>query len=196
MRVGTIKETLVEEYRVGLVPAAVEVLVRAGHDVVVEQGAGLGSGYGDEEYTDVGATVLPTAAEVVGACDLLVKVKEPLPSEYKLFRPSLILFTYLHLAANRELTERLLASGVTAIAYETIQRPDGSLPLLAPMSRIAGRMAAEIGAQLLKKPGPGRGKLLGGIPGVGPARTVVLGSGSVASAVCDVLVALEARVTV
>lgn len=196
MKIGTIRETKVEEYRVGLTPAAARTLTQAGHQVFVERGAGEGSGYGDRDYGVAGATILASAAQVAEACQLLVKVKEILPSEYQLLRPGLILFTYLHLAANRELTERLLASGVTAIAYETIQKPDGSLPLLIPMSQIAGRMAAEIGAQLLKKPGPGRGKLLGGIPGVEPARVVVLGSGTVATAACDVLVALEARVAV
>jgi alanine dehydrogenase len=127
--------------------------------------------------------------------DLLVKVKEPLPPEYPLLRPGLLLFTYLHLAPARELTRALLDSGVDSIAYETVAKPDGSLPLLFPMSQVAGRMAAEMGAQLLKKPGPGRGKLLGGIAGVPPARAVVLGSGTVATAACRVLVALEARTT-
>jgi len=196
MRIGTIKESKTEEYRVGLTSASVLALTSAGHQIFVERGAGEGSGYSDQDYERAGAVILSSAAQVVEACQLLVKVKEPLPPEYGLFRVGLILFTYLHLAANRELTERLMASGMTALAYETIQGPDGSLPLLAPMSQIAGRMAAEIGAQLLKKPGPGRGKLLGGISGVEPARAVVLGSGNVATAACDILVALGARVTI
>ncbi|HLA18032.1 MAG TPA: alanine dehydrogenase [Dehalococcoidia bacterium] len=196
MKVGTIAETKVEEYRVGLAPLGADVLVEAGHQAFVQSGAGLGSGFGDEQYEAAGASVLPTAAGVTAAVDLLVKVKEPLPPEYGLLRPGLILFTYLHLAPAPELTRVLLDSGVNSIAYETVRRPDGSLPLLFPMSQVAGRMAAEIAAQHLKKPGPGRGKLLGGIAGVAPARAVVLGSGTVATAACRVLVALEARTTV
>jgi len=195
MKVGTIAETKVEEYRVGLTPLGAAALSQAGHEVFVQRGAGLGSGFSDGQYEAAGASVLPTAAEVAAAVDLLVKVKEPLPPEYGLLRPGLILFTYLHLAPAPELTRVLLDSGVTSIAYETVRRPDGSLPLLFPMSQVAGRMAAEIAAQYLKKPGPGRGKLLGGIAGVAPARAVVLGSGTVATAACRVLVALEARTT-
>jgi alanine dehydrogenase len=196
MKVGTIAETKVEEYRVGLTPEGVRSLRGAGHEVYVQRGAGFGSGFADEQYEAAGAALLPTAEEVARSVDLLVKVKEPLPPEYPLLRPGLILFTYLHLAPAPELTRALLESGVDSIAYETVRKPDGSLPLLFPMSQVAGRMAAEIGAQLLKKPGPGRGKLLGGIAGVAPARAVVLGSGTVATAACRVLVALEARVTV
>jgi len=196
MKVGTIKETKTEEYRVGLTPQGVRALAQAGHSVLVERGAGMGAGFADEGYAAAGATLCSTATEVAGTVDLLVKVKEPLPPEYPLLGEGLILFTYLHLAPARELTRALLDSGVNAIAYETVQRHDGSLPLLIPMSQVAGRMAAEIGAQFLKKPGPGRGKLLGGIAGVSPARAVVIGSGTVATAACRVLVALEARVTV
>ena len=195
MKVGTITETKVEEYRVGLTPQGAAALGRAGHELFVERGAGLGSGFSDEQYEAAGAKVLPTAVGVAAAVDLLVKVKEPLPPEYAMLRPGLILFTYLHLAPAKELTRALLDSGVDSIAYETVRRPDGSLPLLFPMSQVAGRMAAEIAAQYLKKPGPGRGKLLGGIAGVAPARAVVLGSGTVATAACRVLVALEARAT-
>jgi len=195
MKVGTLKETKIEEYRVGLTPQGVHSLVQEGHSVFVERGAGLGSGFGEEQYAAAGATICPTAREVVATIDLLVKVKEPLPPEYPLLRPGLLLFTYLHLAPNPGLTRTLLDSRTNAIAYETVRRPDGSLPLLIPMSQVAGRMAAEIGAQYLKKPGPGRGKLLGGIAGVSPARAVVIGSGTVATAACRVLVALEARVT-
>ena len=196
MNVGTIKETKTEEYRVGLTPQGVRALVGAGHTVFVEGGAGVGAGFSDEEYAAASATLCDTPQVVAQAVELLVKVKEPLPSEYPLLRPNLILFTYLHLAPLPDLTRALLDSGVNAIAYETVQRPDGSLPLLIPMSQVAGRMAAEIGAQLLKKPGPGRGKLLGGIAGASPARAVVIGSGSVATAACRVLVALGAQVTV
>jgi len=196
MNVGTIKETKVEEYRVGLTPAGVGALVQRGHTAIVERGAGQGSGFSDDEYRRAGATLVDTPQEVARQCDLLVKVKELLPPEFGLLRPELILFTYLHLAALPDLTKALLSSGATAIAYETMQKPDGSLPLLIPMSQVAGRMAAEIGAHLLKRPGPGRGKLLGGVSGVLPARAVVLGSGSVATAACRVLVGLEARITV
>jgi alanine dehydrogenase len=195
MKVGTITETKVEEYRVGLTPAGTGALTRAGHRVLVQRGAGLGSGFSDAEYEAAGATLMETAAEVAGAVDLLVKVKEPLPPEYPLLRSGLILFAYLHLAPAPDLTRALLQSGVDSIAYETVRGPDDSLPLLFPMSQVAGRMAAEMGAQLLKKPGPGRGKLLGGITGVAPARAVVLGSGTVATAACRVLVALGARIT-
>jgi alanine dehydrogenase len=192
VKVGTITETKVEEYRVGLTPAGTDALTQAGHQVLVQCGAGLGSGFSDAEYEAAGASLVDTAAEVAAA-DLLVKVKEPLPPEYPLLRQGLILFTYLHLAPVPDLTRALLQSGVDSIAYEAVRRPDGSLPLLFPMSQVAGRMAAEVGAQLLKKPGPGRGKLLGGITGVAPARAVVLGSGTVATAACRVLVALGAR---
>jgi len=196
MNVGTIKETKVEEYRVGLTPQGVRALTAAGHNVCVERGAGVGSGFSDDAYAVAGATLCDTPRAVAEAVDLLVKVKEPLPPEYPLLRRDLLLFTYLHLAPAPELTQTLLDSGVNSIAYEMVRRPDGSLPLLIPMSQVAGRMAAEIGAQLLKKPGPGRGKLLGGIAGVSPARVLVVGSGTVATAACRVLVALEARVTV
>ena len=196
MNVGTIKETKVEEYRVGLTPIGVGALVHSGHTAIVERGAGQGSGFSDDEYRRAGATLVGTPQEVAGQCDLLVKVKELLPPEFGLLRPELILFTYLHLAALPDFTKALLTSGATAIAYETVQKPDGSLPLLTPMSQVAGRMAAEIGAHLLKRPGPGRGKLLGGVSGVLPARAVVLGSGSVATAACRVLMGLEARITV
>lgn len=196
MRVGTIKETKTEEYRVGLTPTGVRALVQAGHQVYVERDAGLGSGFSDEAYRAAGATILDSAQEVVQNIDLLVKVKEPLPPEYPLLRPGLTLFTYLHLAPAPELTKALLESRVNAIAYETVQRPDGSLPLLIPMSQVAGRMAAEIAAQYLKKPGPGRGKLLGGIAGVSPARALIIGSGNVGTAATRVLCALGARVTV
>ncbi len=196
MKVGTIKETKTEEHRVGLTPQGVRALTAAGHSVFVERSAGAGSGFDDGQYTRAGATLCDTAAEVAATVELLVKVKEPLPPEYPLLREGLIVFTYLHLAPAPQLTRALLESGANALAYETVRRPDGSLPLLIPMSQVAGRMAAEIAAQYLKKPGPGKGKLLGGIAGVSPARAVVVGSGTVATAACRVLVALEARVTV
>ena len=196
MKVGTIKETKNEEFRVGLTPTGVRSLVEAGHQVFVERAAGAGSGFPDALYEASGATVVSSAAEVASTVDLLIKVKEPLEPEYDLLRPGLILFTYLHLAPVPGLVQALLDSRTNAIAYETVRKPDGSLPLLIPMSQVAGRMAAEIAAQYLKKPGPGRGKLLGGIAGVSPARAVVVGSGNVGTAATRVLVALGARVTV
>ncbi len=196
MKVGTITETKVEEYRVGLIPTGVAALAQAGHQVLVQRGAGVGSGFSDAEYEAAGASLVDTATEVADAVDLLVKVKEPQPPEYPLLRHGLTLFTYLHLAPAPDLTHALLQSRANSIAYEAVRRSDGSLPLLFPMSQVAGRMAAEVGAQLLKKPGPGRGKLLGGITGVAPARAVVLGSGTVATAACRVLAALGARTTV
>jgi alanine dehydrogenase len=196
MNVGTIKETKIEEYRVGLTPSGVKALVQAGHTVFVEQSAGEGSGFSDEQYQDAGATICPSAEAVASTVDLLVKVKEPLEPEFSLLRPRLILFTYLHLAPLPALTRALLGSRTNSIAYETVRRPDGSLPLLVPMSQVAGRMAAEVAAQFLKKPGPGRGKLLGGIAGSSPARALVVGSGNVGTAATRVLLALGARVTV
>jgi alanine dehydrogenase len=196
MRVGTIKETKNEEFRVGLTPSGTQALTAAGHYVVVETAAGVGSGYSDETYRRAGAKIVENAKSVADNVDLLIKVKEILPPEYKLLRPGLILFTYLHLAPEPELTRKLLETKTNSIAYETVQRPDGSLPLLIPMSQVAGRMAGEVAAQHLKKPGPGRGKLLGGIAGVSPARALVVGSGTVGTAATRVLVALGARVTV
>lgn len=196
MNVGTIRETKNEEFRVGLTPSGVAALVQAGHSVFVETGAGAGSGYGDEAYAAAGATILDSPDAVVSKVELLVKVKEPLPPEYPLLRRGLIVFTYLHLAPDPQLTKALMESGADSIAYELVRKPDGSLPLLIPMSQVAGRMSAEIAAQFLKKPGPGRGKLLGGIAGSSPARAVVVGSGNVGTAATRVLVALGARVLV
>jgi len=196
MNVGTIKETKEQEDRVGLTPAGAGALVQAGHTVIVERGAGEGAGFTDDEYRRAGATLVESPQEVAGRCDLLVKVKELLPPEFGLLRKDFILFGFLHLPALPDFADAVLTSGATAIAFETVQNPDGSLPILTPMSQVAGRMAAEMGAQLLKRPGPGRGKLLGGAPGVAPARAVVLGSGSVATAACRALVGFEARVTV
>jgi alanine dehydrogenase len=196
MKVGTIKETKIEEYRVGLTPSGAKALSQAGHAVFVERGAGEGSGFSDAQYAGAGATLSSTPQDVAATVDLLVKVKEPLEAEFPLLRPDLILFTYLHLAPLPDLTRALIESRTNAIAYETVRRPDGSLPLLIPMSQVAGRMAAEIAAQFLKKPGPGRGKLLGGIAGSSPARALVVGSGNVGTAATRVLLALGARVTV
>jgi len=196
MIVGTVRETKNEEYRVGLTPEGVHALAGAGHRVLVEHAAGTGVGYDDKAYAAAGATVLADARAVWAAADLIVKVKEPQPDEQPLIRDEQTLFTYLHLAALPELTLQLLQSRVTAIAYETVQLPDGSLPLLIPMSQIAGKMATEVGAQYLRRPGPGRGKLISGIPGAPPARVVVLGAGIVAENAIDVAVSLGATVTV
>ncbi|MFN0094776.1 MAG: alanine dehydrogenase [Dehalococcoidia bacterium] len=196
MHVGTVKERKDGERRVGLTPESVSALAAAGHAVTVEAGCGLGSGWDDDAYRTAGAAVVAEAGGVWEAAGLVVKVKEPLPSEYGFLHRGCALFTFLHLAADRALTERLLEAGATSLAYELVRRPDGSRPLLAPMSQVAGRMAAEIGAQLLKQPGPGRGKLLGGVAGVPPGRAVVVGSGVVGTAAARVLMGLDARVTV
>jgi alanine dehydrogenase len=196
MIVGTVRELKVQEDRVGLTPEGADALVRAGHAVLVEEGAGLGSGLRDEAYRAAGAEVVAGPDDVWGKADLLVKVKEPLQPEFSRLCAEQTLFTYLHLAAQPELTDALVDSGTVAIAYETVQLPDGSLPLLIPMSQIAGRMATEVAAQWLRKPGPGRGKLMSGLPGAPPARVVVLGAGTVAQSACAVAVALGAEVTV
>ncbi|MGI8926347.1 MAG: alanine dehydrogenase [Tepidiformaceae bacterium] len=196
MRVGTVRERKDGEARVGLTPEGAHALRVRGHQVLVETGAGAGSGHNDAAYIASGAEIAGDAPEVWGACELVVKVKEPVASEYDWLRAECALFTYLHLAADRPLTERLLASGCASMAYELVRKADGSLPLLAPMSQVAGRMAAEIGAQLLKHPGPGRGKLLGGVAGVPPGRVVIIGSGTVATAAARALMGLDARVVV
>jgi alanine dehydrogenase len=189
-----VREIKDEEYRVGLTPEGAYDLVRAGHQVVVGAGAGVGSGFDDAAYELAGATVA-TAADVWGRADLLVKVKEPLPLEFPLMRPGLTLFTYLHLATAEGAAQALMAASATSIAYETVQADDGSLPLLVPMSEIAGRMAPEIAAQWLRKPGPGRGKLMSGLPGAAPAKVVIFGAGTVAVNPMAVAIALGAQVT-
>jgi alanine dehydrogenase len=196
MRVGTIRETKTEEYRVGLTPAGVAALTAAGHEVLVESGAGVGSGHPDSEYESSGAKIVATPAEVAANVDILVKVKEILPPEYPLLRPGLIVFTYLHLAPNPGLVDALLESRVDAIAYESVRLAGGTLPLLVPMSIVAGRMAGEVAGQYLRRPGPGRGKLLGGVPGVTPARAVIVGSGNVGRAAAATLAGLGARTTI
>jgi alanine dehydrogenase len=193
--VGTVREVKTEEYRVGLTPEGVIDLRRAGHRVLVETGAGAGSGYPDEAYVQAGAEIVPSAADVWQGCELLVKVKEPQPSELGLMHKGLTLFTYLHLATTPDAADALLRSGATSIAYETVTLPDGSLPLLIPMSEIAGRLAPQIAAQYLRKPGPGRGKLMSGMPGAPPANVVIFGAGTVARNACAVALGLGARVT-
>lgn len=196
MIVGTVRETKTEEYRVALTPDGVHDVIAAGHRVVIEQGAGEGSNYSDEEYRAARAEVLTTAAEVYARADLMCEVKEPQPSEYALLREGQVLFTYLHLAAAPAVADAIIASKCVAIGYETVEQDDGFLPLLAPMSEIAGRMAVEIGAHFLKRPGPGRGMLLGGLPGVPPAHVVIVGSGNVGKNACRAAVGFGARVTV
>ncbi|MEU4444206.1 alanine dehydrogenase [Actinosynnema sp. NPDC050801] len=177
MRIAVPREIKNHEYRVALTPAGAHELTQRGHDVVVETGAGLGSAITDEEYLAAGAKVLATADDVWAEGDLVLKVKEPIAEEYPRLRKGQVLFTYLHLAADRPLTQALLDSGTTAIAYETVQTANGALPLLAPMSEVAGRLAPQVGAFALMKPSGGRGVLPGGVPGVHPARVVVIGGG-------------------
>jgi alanine dehydrogenase len=196
MVIGVPTEVKDHESRVGCVPSGVKALTEAGHRVLVQAGAGLASSLPDREYVEAGAEILPTAAEVWGKADLVVKVKEPQPSEYGHLRPGLLLFTYLHLAPLPELTEELIQKKVNAVAYETIRESDGSLPLLTPMSEVAGRMAVQVGAQYLEKPNGGRGILLGGVPGVAPASCVILGGGVVGHNAAKMAVGLGAHVTI
>ncbi|MGC1521739.1 MAG: alanine dehydrogenase [Steroidobacteraceae bacterium] len=196
MKIGVPKEVKVHEYRVGLVPAGVRELVDAGHQVLVESSAGAGIGFEDSHYKAAGAVVAQRAEDVFGAADLVVKVKEPQLAECKQLRSGQILFTYLHLAADRDQALALLASGATAIAYETVTAPDGSLPLLTPMSEVAGRMAVQVGAISLQKANGGFGVLLGGVPGVAPAKVVVLGGGVSGTHAVEMAVGLRADVTV
>ncbi|MGH8250699.1 MAG: alanine dehydrogenase [Steroidobacteraceae bacterium] len=196
MKIGCPKEIKVHEYRVGLVPAGVRELVTAGHEVVVETGAGAGIGIGDDAYRSAGATVLPDAKSVFASSDMVVKVKEPQLSECAQLRRGQTLFTYLHLAADAEQARALAKSGVTAIAYETVTAPDRSLPLLTPMSEVAGRMSIQVGATALQKANGGFGVLLGGVPGVAPARVVILGGGVAGTNATQMAVGLGAQVTV
>ncbi|GHH13685.1 MULTISPECIES: alanine dehydrogenase [Streptomyces] len=177
VKVGIPREVKNNEFRVAITPAGVHELVRNGHQVVVERGAGLGSSITDEEYVSAGAAILDTADEVWASADLLLKVKEPIAEEYHRLRKDQTLFTYLHLAASKECTDALLASGTTAIAYETVELPNRALPLLAPMSEVAGRLAPQVGAYHLMRAAGGRGVLPGGVPGVTPAKAVVIGGG-------------------
>jgi alanine dehydrogenase len=194
--VGVPKEVKDHETRVGLVPGGVAALREVGHQVLVQAGAGVGSTISDEEFAHAGAEIVSTAADVWRRADIVVKVKEPQPLEVQYFREGLLLFTYLHLAPLPELTTQLLESGVTAIAYETIRERDGSLPLLIPMSEVAGRLATQIGAAYLEAPRGGRGILLGGIPGVAPAVVVILGGGIVGTHAARIAFGMGARVAV
>jgi len=195
MLIGLPKEIKDNENRVGMTPGAVKALTRRGHRVLVQSGAGEGSSLADEEYLSAGAEIVPYA-EDAWAAQMVVKVKEPIAAEYQYLRSDLILFTYLHLASNKPLTDALLASGTTGIAYETVQTELGQLPLLTPMSEVAGRMATQVGATYLQKSHGGRGILMGGVPGVAPANVVILGAGIVGTNAARVAVGLGAQVTV
>ena len=196
VKIGCPKEIKVHEYRVGLVPAGVRELTSAGHEVVVETGAGAGIGIVDDAYKAAGATVLPDAKSVFSASEMIVKVKEPQLPECGMLRKGQVLFTYLHLAADAEQAKALAKSGATAIAYETVTVPDRSLPLLTPMSEVAGRMSIQVGATALQKANGGFGVLLGGVPGVAPARVVILGGGVAGTNATQMAVGLGAQVTV
>ncbi len=195
MVIGVPKEIKDREYRVSLTPEGAATLRQSGHEVWLESSAGQGSGFSDDEYRKAGASVAGSKEEVFKKADLILKVKEPLVSECHLFRPGQVLFTYLHLAALPDVTKELLSSKITAIAYETTESQDGSLPMLKPMSEIAGRMSVQIGAQYLEKIHGGRGVLLGGVPGVEPGKVVVLGAGAVGSSAIRIAVGMGAQVT-
>lgn len=196
MRIGVPREIKVHEYRVGLVPAAVHELVAAGHTVAVESGAGAGIGCADEDYRAAGASIAPSAEAVFAGAELIVKVKEPQPQECARLKPDQVLFTYLHLAADKAQAEALQRSGATAIAYETVTAKDGSLPLLTPMSEVAGRMSVQVGAHYLEKAPGGRGILLGGVAGVPPARVVIIGGGVSGTGAAEMALGLRADVCV
>jgi alanine dehydrogenase len=195
MRIGVPKEIKSYENRVSITPDGVGHLVKQGHHVVVQQGAGAGSGFTDEQYVRAGAEVVPGAEQVFSSADMIVKVKEPQPPEYSLFREGQILFTYLHLAADKPLTEALMKAKVKAVAYETVELANGSLPLLEPMSEVAGRMAPQIGAHFLENAQGGQGILLGGVPGVPPGEVVVIGGGTVGANAVQIALGLGAHVT-
>jgi alanine dehydrogenase len=196
MRVGVPKEIKNHEYRVGLIPSSVLELVHHGHEVWVQQGAGLGAGLSDADYIAAGATMIGTADEIFAGADMIVKVKEPLAEERKKLRPGQILFTYLHLAPDEPQTRDLIESGAICIAYETVTAANGSLPLLTPMSEVAGRLAPQVGAHSLEKAQGGRGVLLGGVPGVPAAEVVVLGGGVSGTHAATIAVGMGAKVTV
>jgi alanine dehydrogenase len=196
MRIGVPKEIKIHEYRVAIVPAGVRELTAAGHEVIVQSGAGAGIGFDDTHYRNAGARIVSTANAVFDEAELIVKVKEPQPVECAMLKPGKVLFTYLHLAADSEQANALMKSGATAIAYETVTAANGSLPLLTPMSEVAGRMAVQVGAACLQKAHGGFGVLLGGVPGVPPAKVVVLGGGVAGTNAAEMAVGLRADVTV
>jgi alanine dehydrogenase len=196
MRIGVPREIKVHEYRVGLVPAGVRELTSSGHEVFVETGAGRGIGVDDAHYEACGAKVLPNPVEVFARADMIVKVKEPQPAECAMLRSGQLLFTYLHLAADARQAEALVKSGATAVAYETVTNPRGALPLLTPMSEVAGRMSIQVGASCLQKAQGGFGVLLGGVPGVQPAKVVILGGGVAGTNAAEMAAGLRSDVTV
>ena len=196
MKIGCVKEIKNNEFRVGLTPDNVRAYVAHGHDVTIERGAGVGSGFADDEYTAAGATLADTAAEIWASMDMMVKVKEPLEEEYPFFRDGLILYTYLHLAADKPQMDALLAGGITGVAYETLTEVDGSLPLLAPMSQIAGRLSIQEGAKYLERTFGGAGVLLAGVPGTPKAHVVILGGGTVGTNAAKIAVGMGADVTI
>ncbi|GIG62867.1 alanine dehydrogenase [Longispora fulva] len=195
MKVGIPREVKNHEYRVAITPAGVHEFVRNGHEVYIEAGAGTGSSITDAEYTKAGATILATADDVWGTGDLILKVKEPIAEEYHRMREGQVLFTYLHLAASKECTDALVTQKVTGIAYETVELPDGSLPLLAPMSEVAGRLAPQVGAYHLMRPAGGRGVLMGGVPGVHAAKVVVIGAGVSGKHAATIALGMQAEVS-
>ena len=196
MKIGCVKEIKNNEFRVGITPDNVKSYTNAGHVVYIEKGAGEGSCFTDEEYKAAGAVLTDTAKEVWDACEMMIKVKEPLEEEYKYFHKDLILYTYLHLAADRSLTDALLKAGVKGVAYETLIERNRSIPLLAPMSQIAGRLSVQEGAKYLEKPFGGKGMLLSGVPGTPKAKIVILGAGNVGTNACKIAVGMGAEVTI
>ena len=196
MIIGVPKETKLDEYRVAMLPVGAEELTRAGHRVLIQAGAGLGSGIPDSDYADAGAEMAATAAEVFAAADLIVKVKEPLCPEWPLIRAGQTIFTYFHFAADRKLTEAMINSGATCLAYETLRDAQGRLPLLTPMSEVAGRMSIQEGAKFLERPQMGRGILLAGVPGVAPAHVTVLGGGVVGANAAKIAAGFQADVVI
>jgi alanine dehydrogenase len=196
MKVGIPKEIKNNENRVGMTPAGVAALTRRGHEVCVQHTAGNGSGFSDDDYVKAGANILPAIEDVYRECDMIVKVKEPIEPEYALVRRGQLIFTYFHFACERELTEAMIKSGAVCLAYETVQLPNGTLPLLQPMSEVAGRMATLNGAYYLQKTKGGKGKLISGVPGVSPARVLVLGGGVVGEAAALMAAGLGADVTI
>jgi alanine dehydrogenase len=196
MIVGVPKEIKKDEYRVALLPVGVHELTRRGHQVLIEAGAGLGSGLSDQQYQAEGATIVRNSREIFEKADLVVKVKEPQRSEWNQIRPGQILFNYFHFAADRELTEAMLKSQADCVAYETLSLPDGTLPLLTPMSEVAGRMSLQVGARFLEKPQMGRGILLGGVPGVAPAHVTIIGGGVVGTNAAKIAAGFRANVSI
>ncbi len=196
MKIGCLKEIKTHEYRVGLTPSDVKSYVSRGHEVTVQQGAGEAAGFVDKEYTSAGAKIEADRAKIFDGCEMIIKVKEPLPEEYPLFHRDQILYTYLHLAADRKLTEAMLNAGIKGVAYETIETADGQLPCLQPMSEIAGRLSVQEGAKYLEKTFGGRGVLLGGVPGVERGKVGIIGGGVVGTNACKIATGMGAEVTI